>query len=198
MGSINDFVFNIGIAKRLDSDVIFHEIKEDPVLIDRMLITSPYKFRMSTIPKFMGSIMSEIAFREELRSNVEQIIQEANNKRHELYELMKQNPFLPFHKLISRYMYGCYFGMIGSFLRIPMFSCCLATFIFLLTGHAFIFVFMVSFAVACLFDFFTCRLFSSRGSPQEIEWLESMMKQHPELNTLNKLYDSHKCNNTYV
>lgn len=180
MGSLSDFVYAIGITKRLDTDIIYNEIREDPLLIDRMFITAPYRLRMGQgHPNFIT-----INCRDDIKHQMEAIVHQANHKRLEFYDLMSQNPYLPYHKIIAPIMYGCYFSLIGRFLRIPVFSMCLAVSVFLLTGHAFIFIFIISFVVACFLDFFTCRLLTRRGSDKEQEWLNTMMKQHPEYNTI--------------
>jgi hypothetical protein len=184
MGSINDFVFSIGIAKRLDTDIIFHELKRESLLVDRIFSTSPYRLRMSALPKFLCSLLSVNDFQTDIKLSMEAIIQEENNKRHELFYLLKQNPFLPRYMLVSNTMYSWYFGWIGSFLRVPIFSCLLAAFVFILTGYIFVLIYLLCLTTACMIDFFTCRLFATRGTESEQDWIDNILYQYPQFNTL--------------
>jgi hypothetical protein len=184
MGSRNDFVFSIGIVKRLDTDIIFHEIKIESSLVDRIFSTSPYKLRMTGMPKFLSSLLSVKDFQTDIKLSIESIIQDENNKRHELFYLLKQNPFLPRYMLISHTMYSWYFGWIGSFLRVPIFSCLLAATAFILTGYIFVLIYLLCLTIACIIDFFTCRLFASRGSEQEQDWIDNILYQYSQFNTL--------------
>ena len=54
MGSLEDFVYTVGISKRVDTDITFHEVQEDPIIIDRMFTTAPYRIRLSHAPYFIS------------------------------------------------------------------------------------------------------------------------------------------------
>jgi hypothetical protein len=178
-------IYRIGIVKRIDSDVVFSEVKQDATVIDRMFITSPYRTQLDAPQSLESFIINEYdTFWKDIIEVVENTSKEANSKRQHLFWIMKENPYLPLHKFVGPYMYSSYFLLLGSFTHIPVFSCCLTVVVFLLTGHAFILIFFLCFVIACLLDLLSCRLFFSRGSEEEREWLSMTMEKYPELNTL--------------
>jgi hypothetical protein len=180
-------IYKIGIVKRADSDVVFSEVKMDSsILTDRMFVTSPYHVQISAASISETLLLvgkKDDSFWKDVKESVESISREANNQSHQLYFILKENPYLPMHKFVAPYLYSCYFSMLGYFLHIPVFSCCLTVIVFLLTGHVFILIFFVCFVIACLMDLLSCRLFCFRESEDEREWLWSTMQRHPHLDT---------------
>eukprot|EP01040_Poterioochromonas_malhamensis_P003274 gene3274-3489_t len=160
--------YEIGIVKNKNSDIYYDEFPLNYQSFDNMLNSSPYQLLpKSTTPTrllLLSPVIDESIWKKDFYQPILEILEEANQKRRELYGHLITNPYFPWHKhpnhLVSRFYYS-----IMEYADIPYCGGCV---VFL--GSLFI-------------DIVSCRLQLCRGSEKEKQFLQVIIEQYPEYDT---------------
>lgn len=192
--------------------MIFHHIEDSNnnnnnnfLLVDNALSLSPY--HLSTFSSNHSAfkylfrdcqLITDEQFRDDILQPVLSIISTANRKRLDLYHLLIMNPYLPWNKRNPECLATCYYEVIeksntsctsssspsssSSFVS----SCCQALLKLLLSlfiGFPLFLLSLLQIFFCYICDFLCCRLQICRGSLKERNFIDSMLKAHPDLDT---------------
>lgn len=178
--------YEIGIVKNKNSDIYYDEFPLNYQSFDNMLNSSPYQLLpKSTTPTrllLLSPIIDESIWKKDFYQPILEILEEANQKRRDLYDHLITNPYFPWHKhpnhLVSRFYYS-----IMEYADIPYCGGCVVFLGSLFIGFPlFLWTFFLALIYYCI-DIVSCRLQLCRGSEKEKQFLQVIIEQYPEYDT---------------
>jgi hypothetical protein len=182
----------VGILKKKNTDVIFSQFPENFFSFDNMVLSSPYQlFPKTSIPSrslevcpFPESVLEQERWQEDFYQPILHILEEANQKRLELYSLLIKNPSFPWHKTKATWITRLYYSIMVPLAEIPLFGSLLVWIGSILIGFP---LFLINIAQSFCFyvmDCLFCRLSCCRGTEKEKLFLSEIIQAHPSLDTI--------------
>ncbi len=184
--------YEVGIIKNCNSDVKFEKIQTQPLLMDNVLYDHPYRLAPQSIHMksfhHISEYIDRTCWRDEIIQPVCRIIEDANKKRIHLAELLLMNPFLPWHQ--SQWFHfqhsecvRIYTDIASQASKLPGVGFFAHILLSIFFGFPLFLFALVQYSTFFMLDFLFCRCNVFRGGEKEREFILSMCKAHPNLDT---------------
>jgi hypothetical protein len=177
----------IGIVKNKNTDVLFSSYPDDLLSFDNMLQSKPYllltSLRTSKNTKALAHLLTDLVWQQDFQQPVLAIMNEANDKRLQLYNLLITNPYFPWHNTRIHFLSSCYYRCRISCAEIPICGGLLEGFVSIILGFPLFLISLFVYFLWYIMDCFSCRLQICRGNSVEKAFLAHVIEQHPALDT---------------
>jgi hypothetical protein len=177
----------IGITKNKNTDVLFSDYPDNLLPFDNMLQFKPYQsltnLTTSKRNNTLTAVLTDTIWQQDFQQPVLAIMNEANDKRLQLHNLLITNPYFPWHKKRIHFLSSCYYRCLISCAEVPVCGGLLEGFFSIVLGFPLFLISLFVYMIWYVMDCFSCRLQVCRGNTVEKAFYAHIIEQHPQFDT---------------